>query len=175
MTRFKVIHVGEDRIDETLPLVRMALPLLSADRWRRLVQSAGEDGRGVLAAYAPDGRPHGVAVYRPEDSLIGGRTLHVEPIITFEINRSAPTRAALCQALELLGLAKGCDRLLVAMPSRGYADPRCAKADAWAQLGMEVASVGLIKHLDPRRSSSPEARARFGAFGPGLRPRSALR
>ena len=152
MTRFTVIHVGEDRIDETLPLVRMAAPLLSAERWRWCVGEAGRRGGGVLAAFAADGRPHGLAVYRTEESLIDGRMLRVEPIITFEINQSAPARSALCEALELLALAKGCDSLMVVTASRGYADPNCAKADAWARVGMDLACVGLVKRLDPAPS-----------------------
>lgn len=155
MSRFTVMHLQESRFDETLPLVRMSAPLVTLERWRQFTRWLCDNGGGVLAAFAGDGRPHGIAAYRADESLIHGRTLQVEPMVTFEINRSAPARATLCEALELLAAAKGCDSLIIATGSRGYADPQCAKAVAWASLGLEIVSVALAKRLNPVRSTSP--------------------
>jgi hypothetical protein len=107
-----------------------------------------EEG-GVLAALAGDGRPHGIAAFRIEQGLVHGRTLKVEPMVTFEINRSSPVRAALCETLELLAVARRCETLLIANPCRGYADPAGAKAAAWAELGFELATVNLARRLVP--------------------------
>lgn len=148
MTRFTVIHLQEDQLDQTLPLVRMAAPLVTGERWRRFARALADHGGGILAALAGDGRPHGVAAYRTEESLIHGSVLRVEPMVTFEINRSAPARAALCQGLELLALARGCDTVTIAAGSRGYADLQGTKAQAWASLGLELASVALAKRVD---------------------------
>lgn len=151
MSRFTVIHLQEERLDQTLPLVRMAAPLVTAERWRAFAAWLTGNGGGILAAFAGDERPHGIAAYRTEESPIHGRTLRVEPMVTFEINRSAPARAALCQALQLLALAKGCDCISIAAASRGYADPQCPKADSWAVLEFELDSVALVKRLEPPR------------------------
>ena len=149
MPRFTVIQVGADRLDSTLPLVRMAAPLTSARQWRRYVESLSAGGGGLLAAFARDTRPHGIAAYRIEDDLAHGRTLRVEPMVTFEINRSAPARTALCAALERLARAQGCACLTIATGSRGFADLHGMKAEAWAPLGFELGSVSLIKRLVP--------------------------
>lgn len=158
MTGFTVVHLEEDRLDHTLPLVRMAAPLATAERWRQFARQRTENGGGILAAFAGDGRPHGIAAYLAEECLNEGRTLHVEPMVTFEINRSAPARAALCQALELLALAQRCDSLRIVTAGRGYADARSAKARAWASLGLDLGSIGFVKRLAPQ-PTMPAARA----------------
>ena len=147
MSRFMVIHLQEDRLDQALPLARMAAPLLTPEHWREFVRLLAKDDGGILAAIAGDGRTHGVAAYRIQQGLTYGRALRVEPMVTFEISRSAPARTALCDALELLALAKACDSLVIATSSRGYASPVSAKAAAWAPLGFDLASVELVKRL----------------------------
>lgn len=154
MPQFRVIHLQEDRLDETLPLVRMVAPATTGDGWRRLVRWLSDHDGGVFAAFAGDGRPHGIAAFRVEETLDLGRVLHVEPMVTFELNRTAPVRAALCQALELLALARGCDGLVIATSSRGYASPHCQKARAWADLGLSMTSVILSKRIVPTGATS---------------------
>jgi hypothetical protein len=160
VTPFTVIHLQENRLDETLPLVRMAAPLLSLERWQEFARWVTGNGGGILAAFVGEGRLHGIAAYRTEENLIQGRTLHVEPMVTFELDRSAPARTALCQALELLALARGCNILTIVTGSRGYANPNCLKAGAWAPLGFATASVALSKRVHAMRSASPVIRAR---------------
>ncbi|HET9429380.1 MAG TPA: hypothetical protein VFO69_13575 [Allosphingosinicella sp.] len=157
MAQFTVIHLPEDRLDEALPLVRMAAPAASAAQWRLFVGWLGRNDGGVLAAFAGDGRPHGVAAFRMEQSLSLGLALHVEPMVTFELSPSAPARAALCQALELLATARGCDNLVIATASRGYANPHGQKAAAWAGLGLNITSVALSKRLAPEPAELPIA------------------
>ena len=154
MPQFTVSHLQDDRLEEILPLLRMAAPLATAGRWRDFVRWTASNDGGILAAVAGDGRPHGIAAYRIEESLIHGRTMRVDPMVTFEINRSAPVRAALCEALERLARARGCDGLAVAAASRGYADPQSPKAGAWASMAFKLDSVVLVKRLEPPRSTS---------------------
>jgi hypothetical protein len=149
MTRFTVVHLHEDRLDETLPLVRMAAPLVTPERWREFACALADGGGGILAAFAGDARAPRVAANRTDESLNHGRTLRVEPLVTFELSQSAPARAALCQALELLAMARGCEHLAIETGSRGYTVPRGAKAAAWAALGFDLDSVGLGKRLRP--------------------------
>ena len=150
MHRFTVIHLQEREFDQALPLVRMAAPMATAERCREFACWLTANCGGIIAAFSGDERPHGIAAYRTEESLVHGLTLKVEPMVTFEINRSAPVRAALCQALELLGMAKGCERLLISTASRGYAESHSAKAGAWARLDFDLVSVDLAKRLEPR-------------------------
>lgn len=160
MRRFTVIHLQKNQLDAALPLVRVAAPSLTPERWRAFVEAACCAGGGILAAVAGDSRPHGVAAFRPEETLGHGRSMRVEPIITFEMNQAAPARAALCQALELLALARGCDTLIVSTGSRGYADTQSSKALAWAGLGFDLGSVALVKSLAPRPSDNDRITAR---------------
>ena len=155
MPRFSVIHLPLDRIDETLPIVRMAAPLLTAERWRRFARILDNCSGGTLAAVDGNGRPHGLAAYWVDESLVHGRVLRVEPMVTFEISGSAPVRAALCEALELLAQTKSCDSLVISTGSRGYADGDGEKARGWARLGLELAAVSLVKRLPARPPSSP--------------------
>src|SRR5687768_4777486 len=99
MSRFTVIHLPEERLEETLPLVRLAAPLVTIEGWRSYGRFLREGGGDVLAAYAADGRAHGIAGYAIEESLTEGRTLRIQPMVTFELGPTAPARAALCQAL----------------------------------------------------------------------------
>ena len=156
MSQFTVIHLQRDRLDEALPLVRMAAPTATADQWRKFVGWLGRNDGGVLAAFAGDGRPHGIAAFRTEESLSLGRALHVEPMVTFELSRSAPARTALCQALELLAVARKCDNLVIVTGSRGYINAHCQKAAGWADLGLNITSVALTKPLEPMAAQGPQ-------------------
>lgn len=147
MTRFSVIHLPLDRIEETLPLVRMAAPSLTAERWRRFARILERCSGGTLAALDGDGRSHGLAAYWVDESLVHGRVLRVEPMVTFEISGSAPVRTALCAALEQLAADKSCDSLVISTGSRGYADRGGEKLDGWARLGLELGAVSLVKRL----------------------------
>lgn len=159
MANFSVVHLHDDRLDEAFPLVRMAAPEATPAQWRRFVGWLRDNDGGVLAAFADDPRPHGIAAFRSEQSLSQSRTLLVDPMVTFELNPSAPARAALCEALELIALAKGCEKLVIATPSRGYTDPAGPKAAAWADLGLAVTKVLLAKRLDSNLSIPRRARA----------------
>lgn len=155
MSQFTVIHLQGDRLDEALPLVRMAAPTATVDQWRHFVGWLGRNDGGVLAAFAGDGRPHGIAAFRPEESLSLGRVLHVEPMVTFELSRSAPARTALCQALELLAVARAYENLVIVTGGRGYVNPHCQKAASWAGLGLDMTSVALAKPLRPSATQTP--------------------
>lgn len=157
LARFTVIHLPRAKLDEALPLARMAAPMLTAERWRRFARVLDKCSGGVLAAFASDGRPHGFAAYWVDESIVHGRILRVEPMVTFEIGRSAPVRAALCSALESLAKAKACEHLVISMASRGYADARSVKSRAWAALGMEIGAVSLVKRVNSPTSAPPTA------------------
>lgn len=156
MPHFTIVNLQEDRYDVALPLVRMAAPLTTLQSWRAFVRTLFAGTGGIFAAIASDGRPHGIAAYCPDHALLHGRVLRVEPLVTFELHRSAPVRGALCGALETAARAKGCGTIMISTGHRGYADIQGPKAAAWAALGFEIASVHLIRRLDPESDLRPE-------------------
>jgi len=149
MPHFTIVNLQEDRYDVALPLVRMAAPLTTLESWRAFVRTLFAGTGGIFAAIASDGRPYGIAAYCPDHTLLHGRVLRVEPLVTFELHRSAPVKAALCDALETTARAKGCGTIMISTGHRGYADIQGPKAAAWAAHGFEIASVDLVRRLDP--------------------------
>lgn len=164
MPDFTVTHLDDDQLGEAYALVRAAAPDVSAERWHGFARMLRARDGGVLGAFAGDSTLHGIAAYRPETCLRGGLTLNVDALVTFELNRASPARAALCRALDLLGHALGCASVTVTMPGRGYADPASARARGWAGLGLALDSVVFKKNLAPTLSvgeaDEPEASAR---------------
>ena len=164
MAQFTIAHLYDEQIEDAYPMVRMAAPDLSLERWVEFGLSAIAGEGGVLGAYSGDGTLHGVAVYCPDDRLLAGRVLRIEPMVTFELNPRSPARAALCEALELLAAAKGCRQLVFHLPSRGHADPQSDKGEGWRRLGMALETVTFVK---PLKWPAPQgaAAARRGANG----------
>ena len=158
MPDFTVSHLQAGQIAEAYALVRMAAPEVEPERWQAFADSQLGRHGGVLGVFAGDSTLHGVAAYRPDESLRHGRTLRVDTIVTFELNRSAPAREALCEALALLGRALDCASVTVAMPGRGYADPASAKAAPWSALGLALDAVLFVKKL-PQAVRRTEAAA----------------
>ena len=148
MADFKVMHLWEAQFAEAYALVRTAVPGLAPDRWGEFARAMVRADGGVIGAYAGNGNLHAVAAYRPAQSLHCEQILWVEPLVTFELNESAPARTALCEALELLALAKGCDRLRVQMSSRGYVDGHNPKGKGWQRIGFDVESVTFDKAVN---------------------------
>ena len=148
MSCFTVTHLPEARFHEALPLVRMAAPFTTAQSWREFVRTLFAGTGGILAAIAADGRPHGIAAYWRDQTLFHGTVLRVEPLVTFEVSRNAPARAALCEALEDLARAKACKAIIISTASRGYAEEG-RKMAGWRSLGFEMAAVDLVKWLVP--------------------------
>lgn len=148
MTSFTVAPLDSAAMADAYPMVRAAAPEVEAEQWQRYAEWLRNAQGGVLGAFAPNARLHGVAAYCRDDELRHGRALRVDLIVTFELSRSAPVRRALCDALEGLAREKRCDRLTLALPSRGFADAASAKAESWSELGFEMDSVTLSKRLD---------------------------
>ena len=156
MVRFSVKHLQQDQFDAVYPLVRIAAPHLEADDWRHFARRLIAGEGGVLTVSAGDDQPHGVAIYRVDYSLRHGRTLEVELIVTFELKRQAPARAALCEMLELIALARDCNTLSLATASKGYAVVQSPKAEPWAALGLDVDSVVFTKCLMKEPAGLPQ-------------------
>jgi hypothetical protein len=155
MVWLAVKNLEEDQFGAVYPLVRIAAPRLSLDDWRHFARRLMSGQGGIITVSSGDGSPHGIAIYRVDYSLRHGRTLEVELIVTFELNRQAPARAALCEMLELIAYAKDCETLMLSTASKGYAASHSPKADLWAGLGLDVDSVVFTKPLTMHPGDSP--------------------
>lgn len=160
MAQFTVAPLEKDQIDGAYPLVRMAAPEVAPDAWRGFAERLIDNGDGILCVFAGDSTLHGLAAYRLDEGLRYGRMLRVDTIVTFELDRAAPARTALCAALERVAQQLECESLTLAMPSRGYADPDSAKAEAWSALGVGLDSVIFAKKVP--RSAETALSGRIG-------------
>ena len=148
MPRFTVSRLETEQIAEAFPLVRMAVPGIAPDGWSRYAANLAAAGGAMLGVFAGDSTLHGIGVYRIEDSL-RGRRLAVDAIVTFELNRAAPARAALVDALEGEAVRCGCASLALTLPAKGYVDTGSAKAQAWLDDGFAFDSVVVARPLEP--------------------------
>lgn len=108
MAHFTVENLQKERLGEAWPVVRTSGLEANLDWWLTDATELIERGGGVLAARAPDGSIYGVATY----DLVGtpplARLLAVEILVTFELNRSAPARRTLREALEQIATVLNC-------------------------------------------------------------------
>lgn len=155
MADFKIMHLWGAQLAEAYALVRTVVPGIAPDRWDEFARAMFHADGGVIGVYAGDGNLHAVAAYRPDQTLLCEHVLWVEPLVTFELDASAPARTALCEALELLALAKGCERLRVQMSSRGYVAGHNSKGRGWQRIGFDVESVTLDKSVTGACQASP--------------------
>ena len=154
MHRFTTCRLGADRLDEAYPLIRSAAQI-SRERWKAYAQGLGEQGGGVLAVLAEDGRIYGVAAYRPTRTLRHDSGLLVEVTAAFELSGSARVRKTLCAALEETARRQGCGSLIFSMAAAGYGDPASRRRISWEELGLEMETVSFVQPLTGR---SHEAR-----------------
>ena len=96
----------------------------------------------------PQSTLFGLLTYRNEESLRHGRIFVVDNFLTFELNRAAPGRQALCEAAEALARKQGCNAIELRLDSRGYAIDASAKARSWLNLGHRLEAVVFTKILD---------------------------
>jgi hypothetical protein len=114
MADFTVEHLDDSRLAEAWPVARMAGLHLDSGWWQSDAHELIARGGGILAARAPDGSIHGIAMYEPAAKPRSGRVLAVRELITFELMRGSPCRSALCETLDLLATLLACSG--VALP-----------------------------------------------------------
>jgi hypothetical protein len=120
MPQFAIEHLGEERLTEAWPVVRMSQSHVNADWWISEGAALIASGGGILAARGSDGAIHGVATYDIARKALLGRVLVVDTLIAFELSRRAPVRHALCDALELLAGMFDCRSIVLPIPSKGH-------------------------------------------------------
>lgn len=152
MPQFTVVDMAEEQFEAAYPLVRSIAPGVCFDRWLDYARDARRKG-GLLGLTVDGGGLFGLLIHRKEKSLRRGWVLYIDHCVTFEFNRAAPGRRALCEAAEALALELGCSALEYRLGSRGYADGGSAKAQGWASLGHSLDSVVFTKPLRPDDAS----------------------
>jgi len=148
MPGLTIIDLEPDELARAWPLVRIVSPWLNPEAWRGSAEELIAHGGGVISVVAPDGCLHGVATYEPIDKSRAGRVLYVETLVTFELSRRAPVRQYLCDCLERLAPALGCDAIAVSMPVGGSVPKSWRSADWLAGAGSDSPQV-------PSRSCGP--------------------
>ena len=147
MPIFSVVDMDENAFDAAYPLVRTAAPDVSAQQWRVYAGKVRMRG-GLLGLMGPQSTLFGLLTYRNEASLRHGRNFVVDNFLTFELNRAAPGRQALCDAAEALALTQGCSAIEYRLDSRGFTIDGSVKARGWLDLGHTLQAVVFTKILD---------------------------
>ncbi len=147
MPIFSVVDMDENAFAAAYPLVRTVAPEVSAEQWSDYARKLGSEG-GLLGLTGADGALFGFLSYRKGVTLRHGRVLHIDNFVTFELNRAAPGRQALCEAVEVLALKQGCTTIEIRLDSRGYADGGATKAQGWLNLGHSLDAVVFTKTLE---------------------------
>ena len=147
MPIFSVVDMDENAIAAAYPLVRTVAPEVSAEQWSDYARKLYGAG-GLLGLTGADGALFGFFSYRKGDTLRYGCVLHIDIFVTFELNRAAPGRRALCEAAETLARKQGCAAIEIRLDSRGFADSGSAKSQGWLSLGHRLEAVVFTKLLE---------------------------
>ena len=146
MPIFSVVDIDEKLFDAAYPLVRVVAPEVSAEQWLVYARKVRMRG-GLLGLIGAEDALCGLLTYRNEENLRRGRIFHIDNFFTFELNRAAPGRKALCEAAEALARKQGCTAVEIRLDSRGYADTGAAKTQSWLNLGHSLEAVVFTKLL----------------------------
>ncbi len=144
MTHFLTYELDEERFDEALPLVRMAIPGLDRERWRAHCRQMARQGGGVLATAAGNAL-HGIASWHPDEDLRLGRVLRVEMIAALELSGANPVRAALCEALEALCVVHDAVGIALSLPLRDRGSAPASFPESWRRAGFRRQAMFMCK------------------------------
>ena len=146
MPIFSVVDIDEKLFDAAYPLVRAVAPEVSAEHWLVYARKVRMRG-GLLGLIGAENALFGLLTYRNVESLRRGRIFYVDNFVTFELNRAAPGRKALCEAAEALARKQGCAAVEIRLDSRGYGDGGTAKSQGWLRLGHSLEALVFTKLL----------------------------
>jgi hypothetical protein len=124
MPAFTIEHLDESRLLDAWPVLRAAGAEPLPDWWEIEALELMQRGGGVLAARAPDGSVHGVATYECVHRPRAGSMLAVDRLMTFELNRKEPVKAALCEAIYRIAAAFCCSSVALPLPAKGFLQQR---------------------------------------------------
>jgi GNAT superfamily N-acetyltransferase len=102
---------GDPRWTQALPVLQELRPQLEAATLREVLREGEPQGYRFLAAFADDGRCLGVAGWRLVATVVAGRKLYVDDLVTTSAVRSTGVGAALLGELQQRARAAGCSVL----------------------------------------------------------------
>lgn len=147
MPSLEVKELESDRMAEAYPLIRRTARA-SPDRWAKFGRDLAARGGGVLAAFAEDGRVHGVAAYLPVVSLKHGKALRVEAIAAFELGHASLVRNTLSAALDQLARQKDCVAVMISLDAKGLSSSRSRRRRSWESLGLTAETMEFVRYLN---------------------------
>lgn len=115
MADFIVQALKTNELSEAWPIVRSG-PYPNVDWWLFEAAEMIANGGGVLVARAPDGRIHGVATF--EAPANAATVLTIRLLISLELSRSAPARAALLKSLERIARRLDCSHVILPLAGK---------------------------------------------------------
>lgn len=144
--------LGAERAHAAFPLVRIAVPELTLERWRRFLAEGRTPSNGDMplprAMVVEDGRGyiHGLCTCSLEHDLRSGASLLAENFVVLDLVDSRPAASVLLHALEAEAARQGCHALHVSLPA-GPADEgaRTGLIRHLGDAGLAVQSLGMVK------------------------------
>jgi GNAT superfamily N-acetyltransferase len=105
------LTVDDPRWDVVLPVLQELRPTLTAEQLREVYAEGWEQGYRFLAALDTDGGCLGVTGWRLIATVMAGRKLYVDDLVTTSTRRSTGVGRALLGELEARARAAGCSLL----------------------------------------------------------------
>lgn len=144
MPDLSLCRLAEGELAEAYPLIRWATAV-TAERWTSFAHALMAAGGGALAVRADDGCLHGIAVFRPLDSLRHEHCLYVELLVTFELTGRSCVHRLLCSALDEVARELSCPSILLALPAA-----RRASRTPWREPGLRLDAIGFVRSTAPK-------------------------
>lgn len=116
MARFTVRQLDRRDFPAAWPLVRAASSARDLQDWVARADALTARGGGVLAVTPEEGGMHGIATFERIAAPAQRNVLRVDTLVTFELSSRAPVRRILCEALDDLADALGCDGVALTRP-----------------------------------------------------------
>jgi hypothetical protein len=125
MKRIIVEALSRTAVLNAYPLVRLAVPTLDVQAWRRFARLALDRRRGTLAGILVAKRVTrrhicGLVCYRREPDLIFGQVMQARNLIAIDILDTRSIVLALISGLRSLARANGCSSVHLMMPDTEF-------------------------------------------------------
>lgn len=146
MPSLSVSNLGADELAEAYPLIR-CLAGVETGQWIKFAEHLLDQGGGVLAARAEDGRIHGVAGYVLGSNLKYGEVLRVEALVALEFGHTPLVRETLSSAIDDLADRLDCPVVVYNLDARGLFSPGSRRRRSLEQLGFSAESVDFVRRV----------------------------
>lgn len=136
---------GPRDLRSAFPLMRELRPHLASEvEFIARVERMGAEGYRLVGAF-DDGVLVALAGYRLQENFLYGSFLYVDDLVTSEASRGGQWGARLLRALDRVGRAEGCARLVL---DTGLANARAQRF--YFREGLYTGALRFQKFLEPR-------------------------